>query len=125
MFSLSPIILFNILLVLGSAVAKGTYKDAKHPKGTPGRSPSVIVIIPDGFGPSLATVARHYKGVCNATGDESGLWPVLEIDKDVVGTIKSRSADNLVTDSAAAGTALSTGVSTNNGYIGESRPRHP
>lgn len=38
---------------------------------------------------------------------------------DVTGVITTHSADSLITDSAAAGTALASGVKTNNGVIGK------
>jgi len=43
----------------------------------------------------------------------------LNIDKmPVTGIITTHSADNLITDSAAGATAMSTGVKTRNGMIG-------
>ncbi|WP_255450579.1 alkaline phosphatase [Alteribacillus sp. YIM 98480] len=67
---------------------------------------NVIYMIPDGFDANYATNYRHYK--------EEGepVW-----DNFLTGMMKTESADNKVTDSAAAGTAMATGEKTDNGMI--------
>ncbi len=73
---------------------------------------NIIVIIGDGMGPNDITLAEeHIDGVY-----DFGL--VLNQIKNH-GLAKTHSANADVTDSAASGTALSTGVKTNNGYIGK------
>ncbi|MBQ7800409.1 MAG: alkaline phosphatase [Oscillospiraceae bacterium] len=73
---------------------------------------NIIVIIGDGMGPNDITLAeKHVDGVY-----DFGL--VLNQIKNH-GLATTHSADNKVTDSAASGTALSTGVKTNNGYVGK------
>ena len=73
---------------------------------------NVIVIIGDGMGPNDITLAeQHAKGVY-----DFGL--VLSKIKNH-GLSTTHSASHEVTDSAASGTALATGVKTNNGYIGK------
>ena len=73
---------------------------------------NIIVIIGDGMGPNDITLAEKYAdGVY-----EFGL--VLNQIKNH-GLATTYSADNEITDSAASGTALATGVKTNNGYIGK------
>ncbi|SES07465.1 alkaline phosphatase [Salipaludibacillus aurantiacus] len=67
---------------------------------------NVIFLIPDGFSASYATNYRHYKG-------EETIF-----DELLVGLMQTTSADNEVTDSAAAGTAMATGVKTNNDMMG-------
>lgn len=69
---------------------------------------NVIFMIPDGFSASYATNYRWYKG------RESLLDSIL------VGMHRTYSANKEVTDSAAAGTAMATGVKTNNGMISTS-----
>lgn len=72
---------------------------------------NVIVIIGDGMGPNDITLAEeNINGVY-----DFGL--VLNQIKNH-GFATTNSADEEITDSAAAATALSTGVKTNNGYIG-------
>ncbi len=73
---------------------------------------NVIVIIGDGMGPNDITLAEeHVNGVY-----DFGL--VLNQIKNH-GLATTHSADNAITDSAASATALSTGVKTNNDYIGK------
>ena len=73
---------------------------------------NIIVIIGDGMGPNDITLAQQYAdGVY-----DFGL--VLNQIKNH-GLATTHSASDAVTDSAASGTALSTGVKTNNGYIGK------
>ncbi|WP_409272063.1 alkaline phosphatase [Neobacillus sp. SCS-31] len=90
-------------LGIGStAGADGTYKH-NH-----GKVKNVIFMIPDGFSASYATNYRWFKG------KES------QMDSILVGMHRTYSADTEVTDSAAAGTAMATGVKTNNGMISTS-----
>ena len=73
---------------------------------------NVIVIIGDGMGPNDIELAREQvEGVY-----DYGL--TLDMIENH-GLALTHSYDAKVTDSAASGTALSTGVKTNNGYIGK------
>ena len=73
---------------------------------------NIIVIIGDGMGANDITLAEDYAdGVY-----DFGL--VLNLIENH-GLATTYSASDEVTDSAASGTALSTGVKTNNGYIGK------
>ena len=73
---------------------------------------NVIIIIGDGMGPNDITLAeKHQDGAF-----EFGLALNLITNH---GLATTHSADAAVTDSAASGTALSTGEKTNNGYIGK------
>lgn len=67
---------------------------------------NVIVMIPDGTGYASLHAARDLKG------------EPLAIDGTVYGSVQTRSANNSITDSAAAGTALACGMRTNNGMVG-------
>ncbi|OCA88111.1 alkaline phosphatase [Bacillus sp. FJAT-27225] len=84
-----------------SAEAGSTY----NPKG---KAKNVIFMIPDGYSASYATNYRWFKG------EESAMDSIL------VGMHRTYSANSKVTDSAAAGTAMATGVKTNNGMISTS-----
>jgi len=66
------------------------------------RRPSQIVMITDGFGPASVTLARTLNGA------------PLQLDRMIRGTIRTKSADSLVTDSAAGATSYSCGLKTNN-----------
>ncbi|MBO5357729.1 MAG: alkaline phosphatase [Clostridia bacterium] len=73
---------------------------------------NIIFIIGDGMGPNDITLAEeHADGVY-----EFGL--ALNLIKNH-GLATTHSASDEVTDSAASGTALATGIKTNNGYIGK------
>lgn len=67
---------------------------------------NIIVMIPDGTGFASLHAARDLKG------------SPLAIDGNIYGSVQTRSANNSITDSAAAGTALACGVRTNNGMVG-------
>ncbi|GIN71994.1 alkaline phosphatase [Bacillus sp. J14TS2] len=66
---------------------------------------NVIFMIPDGFSTAYATGYRWYKG-------EKSI-----MDDMLIGMHRTYSANSVVTDSAAGGTAMATGVKTNNGMI--------
>ncbi|MFD2630157.1 alkaline phosphatase [Oceanobacillus kapialis] len=68
---------------------------------------NVIYMIPDGFNADYAKNYRLYKG-------EDAVW-----DKHLKGMYSTYSANSNITDSAAAGTAMATGVKTNNGMISQ------
>jgi alkaline phosphatase len=67
---------------------------------------NVIFMIPDGYATSYSSNYRLYKE------DGEPIW-----DDMLTGMMKTVSADNAITDSAAAGTAMATGEKTNNGMI--------
>ena len=73
---------------------------------------NIIVIIGDGMGPNDIALAQQY-----ADGVYDFGLVLNQIPNHGLAT--THSADNDVTDSAASGTALATGVKTNNGYIGK------
>lgn len=72
---------------------------------------NVILIIGDGMGPNDLKVTEKY------SQDMFSFGLVLNQIKNQ-GFAQTRSADSVVTDSAASATALSTGFKTNNGYLG-------
>ena len=71
---------------------------------------NVILLIGDGMGPAQVTLAQ---------ASSVGLQGRLHMETlPVSAQVATHSADNVVTDSAAAGTALACGVKTNNGMVG-------
>lgn len=68
---------------------------------------NIILFIGDGMGVSQISAAKIVKGSLNLEQ-----FPVS-------GLLSTHSADSLITDSAAAGTALATGYKTNNGMISQ------
>lgn len=85
------------------SVLPGTEKGAQGPR-------NVILFIADGGGPASFTLARNYLR-------ESGTHEELALDAIKVGSIRTYSANRLVTDSAAAATALASGIKTDNSAI--------
>ncbi|MFV2044937.1 MAG: alkaline phosphatase [Anaerolineales bacterium] len=73
------------------------------------RASAVILFIGDGMGPAQRTAARW-----QSVGQSGQL--VMDT-LSVSGWSSTASADSAITDSAAAGTAIATGVKTNNGRI--------
>ncbi len=91
---------------------------------------NIIVLIPDGGGYSLYDFANEVK---KAGGFNSSLYPYktptntqpMAMRDYLVGSITTHPATGGITDSAAAGTALSTGKKTNNGYLGVDTKQRP
>jgi alkaline phosphatase len=76
-----------------------------------------IYIVPDGYGQSSQTMARDYVSLLrNGENPKAPVTIQLAADKLVIGTVRTQASDNLITDSAASGTAFACGVkSYNNG----------
>jgi len=75
---------------------------------------SAILFIGDGMGPAQMAAARLYRG---------GALAHMSYDQfEFTGMSRTYSSDNYTTDSAAAATALASGVKTYNGSIGMSDP---
>jgi alkaline phosphatase len=94
--------LFLLLLFISSAVHAGTPK-------------YVFYFIGDGMGFSQ----RHLAELFLKEKEKDPTRKLVMNSLDVAGVITSHSANSLITDSAAAGTALASGVKTNNGVIGK------
>lgn len=98
---------FNRLAILGIA-AIACLSTAHSARA---QAKSAILFIGDGMGLAQVTAARIFEG--NARDGK------LTLDTmDYTALVRTYSADRLVTDSAAAGTALASGVKTNNGMVG-------
>jgi alkaline phosphatase len=91
-------------LVGSNSISEADAKSSNHNS----KAKNVIFMVPDGYSASYATNYRWYKG------EETVL------DSMLVGMHRTYSANTKVTDSAAAGTAMATGVKTNNGMISTS-----
>ena len=92
------------------------------PKETPKTPKNIIYIIGDGMGPAYTTAYRYYKDNPNTEEVETTVF-----DRLLVGMARTAPArmSGYVTDSAAAATALSTGVKTYNGAIGMDTDKRP
>ncbi|QTC40509.1 alkaline phosphatase [Bacillus sp. V3] len=74
---------------------------------------NVIFMIMDGTNSDIVTLSRWYKGAG------------LNLDKILVGGVRTYSGESAITDSAAAGTAMATGVKTLADHIGISKDGKP
>ncbi|KAI9882458.1 MAG: hypothetical protein M1823_005794 [Watsoniomyces obsoletus] len=74
---------------------------------------NLIFMVSDGMGPTSLSLARSFRQF------EAGLGPddVLELDRHLIGSSRTRSTSSLVTDSAAGATAFSCGLKSYNGAI--------
>ncbi len=66
---------------------------------------NIILMVPDGCSQSVQTIARLY------SGEE------LQLDSMVAGMVSTYMSDSLITDSASAATAFSTGYKTSDGAL--------
>ena len=91
----------------GSSVSSSSVPGSSVPGPT---AKNIILFIGDGLG------AEHRKAARWASVGETGM---LAMDAmPVTGSIQTHSADSAITDSAAATTAMASGVKTNRGVVG-------
>lgn len=90
--------LLAVVLMLGLFLPEGVVT-AERPR-------NVIMMVMDGTSSSAVTLARMYKG------------GALALDEVLVGGVRTNSEDSVITDSAAAGTALATGHKTVHEVVG-------
>ena len=89
------------------ATRQSAYTPSFAADGTNRRVRNVILMIGDGMGVGAVNAAMY------ANGGELTMTNLR-----TVGFVRTQSADNFTTDSAASGTAYATGQKTNNGYLG-------
>ena len=98
---------FSLVIILAALTMLASAQEQK--------AKYVFYFIGDGMGFNHVSIAEYYKGYTEGVFDSRPLsfsmFPVL-------GRAVTHSASNLITDSSAAGTALSTGTKTNNGMLG-------
>ncbi len=91
-----------------SCGGKGGKEDRTIVLGNVTTAKNIILLIGDGMGPNQVTVGEIFKG------------EKLTMQKFPYATkVETRSASSMITDSAAAATALATGVRTTNGVVGK------
>jgi alkaline phosphatase len=83
------------------------------------RAKNFIYVVPDGYGVASQVLARDFYSVTSGEGTvQRPNTAALGVDTIIVGSVKTQASDNLVTDSAASGTAYACGIKTYNGAIG-------
>ncbi|PNH37902.1 hypothetical protein VD0004_g8905 [Verticillium dahliae] len=80
---------------------------------------NVIYIVPDGYGQASQTMARDYVSLIE-TGTTPRAPSIFELQADqmVRGLVRTHASNNLITDSAASGTAFACGFKSYNNAIG-------
>jgi len=107
---LSILVVFTLVFSLASlAVAPAVSAGKAKPEPVK----NIIYLIGDGMGFSSIALAKYYS--LFVLGKELNMTKVM--NKGSTAYMTSYSANRVVTDSAAAGTALATGYKTNNGMI--------
>ncbi|MEM6782685.1 MAG: alkaline phosphatase [Bacteroidota bacterium] len=96
-----------LLAVLTGACSAPIHMAAAEPPPAPR---NLIVLIPDGFGPTSQTMAREYLQEVEGRA--------LVLDRILSGAVRTYASDSRVTDSAASATAYASGVKTYNGAVG-------
>ncbi len=107
----TTVLLFSVIALQLQAQSPYPTMVDKLPMGIEGPVKNIIFLIGDGM--SITTVsAARIKAV--------GVSGMLQMDRmPIAGFVRTSSADKLITDSAAASTAMATGYKTNNGMIGQ------
>ncbi|QKG84416.1 alkaline phosphatase [Kroppenstedtia pulmonis] len=107
---LAGILLSGLLIasipISNQEVSAKTKKPGNHPK-------NIIFMIGDGMGVTQVSAAAYMKG----EGYEAGKLALNTFKQ--TGMVTTHSRNNIVTDSAAAGTALASGYKTDNGVLGK------
>ncbi len=89
------------------ATLQSTYTPSFKVDGTNAKVRNVILLIGDGMGQGAVNAAMYANG-----------GKLTMTNLHTFGYVRTQSADNFTTDSAASGTAYATGQKTNNGYLG-------
>ncbi|KAL4876029.1 alkaline-phosphatase-like protein [Aspergillus karnatakaensis] len=79
---------------------------------------NVIYIVPDGYGPASQNMARDLASLIETgtTGSNPEIHE-LAVDDLAIGRVRTHSANNMITDSAASGTAFASAHKSYNGAI--------
>lgn len=101
------------VLILGCTLIFGTINPLTT-KADEKKVKNVIYLIADGMSDGILTAAKYYKDIQDGTlGNDK-----LAMDSIRSGFVKTAWANGPITDSAPAGTALSSGYKTNPGVVG-------
>lgn len=106
-------------LLIGFVVlALGLVSPAGAQQSAPDRPTNVILLIPDGYGPASATMARDFLRFRDGVTS-------LALDSVLVGAVRTFASDSRITDSAAGATAYAAGTKTYNGAIAVDSTEQP
>ncbi|KAL3233907.1 Repressible alkaline phosphatase [Nakaseomyces bracarensis] len=99
---------------LGTIVGNSNSKNKNHKK-------NVIFFVTDGMGPASLSLTRSYRQYV----EQLEIDDILELDKHLIGSSRTRSANSLVTDSSAGATAFACAMKTYNSGTGVGPDKSP
>ncbi|MCL1124062.1 alkaline phosphatase [Shewanella surugensis] len=111
---LLPFLSLGLLLFPSSTFAAKPITQLES-QPVPARPKNIIIMIGDGMGPAYTTAYRYYQDNPDTENIEHTVFDRLLVGMSSTHPTKS---EGIVTDSAAAATALSSGIKTYNGAIG-------
>ncbi|SCU92855.1 LAMI_0E12332g1_1 [Lachancea mirantina] len=82
---------------------------------------NVIFFVTDGMGPASLSLTRSFRQF----RDSLDIDDILNLDKRLIGSSRTRSSNSLITDSAAGATAFSCALKSYNGAIGVNPTKDP
>lgn len=112
-YSIALLLSAYCLLFDNAFAADPTRQLNSHP--APARPKNIIIMIGDGMGPAYTTAYRYYQDNPDTEDIEHTVFDRLLVGMASTHPTKS---EGIITDSAAAATALSSGIKTYNGAIG-------
>ena len=101
------------VVVLAVVYQHGRAEGAKPGVVAPGGKKNVIFMVSDGMGPTSLALTRSWRQYTEQLPYDEALF----LDDYLIGQSRTRSANTLVTDSAAGATAFSCGMKSYNGAI--------
>lgn len=107
--ALATVAVIAVAVVCATTNKHSSPETAWPPKG----KRNVVFMVSDGMGPSSLSLTRSF--MQHSAGKPWG--EMLTLDKNFIGTSRTRSSSSLVTDSAAGATAFSCGLKSYNGAI--------
>lgn len=122
-FTKAPHILLGTTLLLSIlSFANAAGADETGPTKAPSRPKNIVIMVGDGMGPSYTSAYRYYKDNPDTEEVEQTVF-----DRLLVGMASTypASVSGYITDSAAAATALATGVKSYNGAISVDTQKQP
>lgn len=122
-FIKAPLLLLGTSLLLSTlSFADEAGADKTGPTKAPSRPKNIVIMVGDGMGPSYTSAYRYYKDNPDTEEVEQTVF-----DRLLVGMASTypASVSGYVTDSAAAATALATGVKSYNGAISVDTQKQP
>lgn len=117
------ILLIIVILVhlCGTDLANSLSFDCHQKNKRSSNKKNVIFFVTDGMGPASLSLTRSFRQF----SEDLPYGDILNLDKYLIGSSRTRSSNSLVTDSAAGATAFSCAVKSYNSAIGVDPEKNP